>query len=124
MAPNDTRTVAILSDNPETIDGLVGYLRNVGIPAQGRRDLDVARLQTSKTRAIVLFPDDFAEAGVTALLNTLMKKDDTFLKLIVTGKPAPYEALLVGRKGFVVNTRPVWGWAIVDAIRAHEDSGT
>ena len=40
----------------------------------------------------------------------------------VTGKLASFEGLVGNRPSFVVAVRPVWGWAISDAIREHEEA--
>lgn len=121
-AKDSARPIAILSDNPETLQGLEGYLRNVGLPAMCRRALAVDDLDAKTTRAILLFPDDFPEARVLAALQTLMAQGGQPLTMIVSGRPGAYEAILAGQAGFVVVARPVWGWAIVDAIRLHEST--
>lgn len=121
MGANDpTRRIAILSDNPDTLQGLEGYLRNVGLPAICRRQLTVVDLVAESTRAILLFPDDFPEADVKAALEILLARGGSSLKIIVSARPGGYEAMLAERNDFVVIARPVWGWAIVDAIRLYE----
>lgn len=122
MGADSARRIAILSANPETLHGLEGYLRNVGLPAMSRRSLEVTDLDAETTRAILLFPDDFPEEEIDAAMRALMEQGSEPLKIIVSGRPVAYEAMLAEHEGFVVVARPVWGWAIVDAIRHHESS--
>ncbi|MDB4946341.1 MAG: hypothetical protein JWP97_5875 [Labilithrix sp.] len=57
--------VAIVSANPETLDGLQTYLQSAGVGARGTRRLeDCADLKVPATISVVLFPDDFATESV------------------------------------------------------------
>jgi hypothetical protein len=117
-----SRQVAIFSANPETLDGLEAYLHGVGIKAKGRRRLEeCSELTSASTMAIVVFPDDFAWEAVLASVGELAKTCSSTLRLLVTGQPKKYERLVDGKGNVMVVPRPVWGWTILDAIRAHAD---
>lgn len=120
MRANDTRTIAIVSGNAETRNGLEGYLRNVGIPAESRHAFDITNLRSPAVRALVLFPDDFDQACVQAGLEVLLARDARPPSFLITRNLVPYETALGDRPDFIVLARPVWGWALVDAIRGYE----
>jgi hypothetical protein len=118
-----SRQVAIVSTNPETLDGLETYLRSVGIRARGWRRLeDCSDLTSTSTLAVILFPDDFPWEAVIATVAELATRCGTTLRLLVTGQPKKYERLVEAGEHVVVISRPVWGWTILDAIRAHADA--
>ena len=117
--------VAIVSANPETLDGLQSYLQSAGVAARGTRRLeDCADLKAPATVAVVLFPDDFASDSVMAAVLDLGARGPGILRLLVTGHPKTFDALVEGRRNVLVVPRPVWGWTILDAIRAHVDDDT
>lgn len=117
--------VAIVSANPETLDGLQSYLHGAGVAARGTRRLeDCASLSAPTTMAVVLFPDDFSTESVMAAVVDLGARGPGILRVLVTGHPKTFEALAQGRRNVLVVPRPVWGWTILDAIRAHVDGGT
>ena len=114
--------VTIVSDNPETIDGLEGYLRAAGAITQSTRELETsAQLVPIFAAAIVLFPDDFSSEVVFRTLADLRAKRPHALIVLVTREPRRFEALpsLDERVAPVVVPKPAWGWSILDAIRAH-----
>ena len=114
--------VAIVSANPETIDGLQSYLHGAGVTARGTRRLeDCAALTAPSTAAIVLFPDDFPSADVMATVADIGARGPGILRVLVTGHPKAFEPLFKGRRNVLVVPRPVWGWTILDAVRAHLD---
>ncbi len=112
--------VAIVSANAETLDGLQSYLQEAGIAARGTRQLeDCAALTAPATLAVVLFPDDFVRESVMAAVFDIGARGPSILRLLVTGHPKAFEQLVEGRRNVLVVPRPVWGWTILDAIRAH-----
>lgn len=116
------RQVAIVSANPETLDGLQSYLQGAGVAARGTRRLeDCAELTAPATVAVVLFPDDFSRESVMATVVDIGARGPSILRLLVTGHPKAFEALVEGRRNVLVVPRPIWGWTILDAIRAHVD---
>jgi hypothetical protein len=113
--------VAIISSNPETLDGLQAYLSAAGLLARCTRHMDACmRDAPAATRAFVLFPDDFAWESVVAAVAELTTTRPRALPLLVTAHPERFRAWVDANKIFVV-PRPVWGWTILDAIRAHLD---
>lgn len=114
--------VAIVSANPETLDGLQSYLQSAGVAARGTRRLeDCAELKAPATVAVVLFPDDFASETVMATVLDLGARGPGILSVLVTGHPKMFDALASRGRNVLVVPRPVWGWTILDAIRAHVD---
>lgn len=114
--------VAIVSANPETLDGLQSYLQSAGVAARGMRRLEnCAELKAPATVAVVLFPDDFSTESVMATVHDLGVRGPSILRVLVTGHPTTFDAHVEGRRNILVVPRPVWGWTILDAIRAHVD---
>ena len=116
--------VAIVSANPETLDGLQSYLQSAGVAARGTRRLeDCSDLNAASTVAVVLFPDDFPWESVMAAVAEIDARRPSILRVLVTGHPKTFEPLAEGRRNVLIVPRPVWGWTILDAIRAHVDEG-
>ncbi|HSO39371.1 MAG TPA: hypothetical protein VLT33_42885 [Labilithrix sp.] len=117
-----SQRVAIVSANPETLDGLQSYLQSAGVAARGTRRLeDCAALTAPATVAVVLFPDEFAHESVVAAVADLGARGPGILRVLVTGHPRTFDAMIEGLRNVLVVPRPVWGWTILDAIRAHVD---
>jgi hypothetical protein len=113
--------VAIVSDNPETLDGLKSYLSAAGVMARCTRDLlDCVRLAPPSTMASVFFPDDFPWETVIATIAELTKSRPRALPVLVTSQPQRFESL-TQPDGVLIVPRPAWGWTILDAIRVHLD---
>lgn len=113
--------VTIVSSNPETLDGLHAYLSAAGVVARCTRELEECRRGAdANALAFVVFPDDFRWETVLATVADLTENHPRALPVLVTAQPRRYEELFSGGKVLVV-PRPVWGWTILDAIRAHLD---
>ena len=113
-------TVAIAATNPETLDGLSSYLRGVGVGVRCMRDPSECAgfASASKTRvAVVIFPDDFRWEKVVATLADLASLRPTVLPVLVTAYPQRFETVRAAEE-VIIMPRPVWGWTILDAIRA------
>jgi CheY-like chemotaxis protein len=115
--PAEPRTtplsVVVVSDNPETLDGLARYLRDAGLSVRGTRAVDgVCELVPTSHAALVFFPDDFAMASVRAALAALTRMRPRALRLLVTSSPQQFAAV----EGVHVLPKPVWGWTLLDAI--------
>jgi hypothetical protein len=120
-APGAQR-VAIVSANPETLDGLQSYLQSAGITTRGTRRLeDRSELTAPSTVAVILFPDDFSLESVMKALAEMGASRPSILRVLVTGHPKTFEPLASGDRHVLIVPRPVWGWTILDAIRAHVD---
>jgi hypothetical protein len=112
--------VAIVSNNPETLDGLQSYLRGAGVTARCTRDLaECAKFAPASTLAFVLFPDDFRWEKVIAAVAELAELRPKALPVLVTSQPQRFQSLT--SDSVLIVPRPVWGWTILDAIRAHLD---
>lgn len=117
--------VVVVSENAETVDGLQTYFVGVGISARSARSLGAALSLPESTTAVVVFPDDFRAVEVVESLLALRKKCPRLLLLLVTGEPRRYSEALAVRQGassLLILPKPVFGWAIVDAIRSHAEA--
>jgi hypothetical protein len=113
--------VAIISDNPETLDGLREYLEAAGITTYGSRQLEAPLLMSRPLAAVVLFPDDFSIGDVLDLVTRLLRARPNVRALIVTGDPRRYEPLVASHAlstGPMIIPKPAWGWTILESIRA------
>lgn len=127
MRPNAKREaalafeVAIVSANPETLDGLQAYLSSAGVIARCTRDVaECVHSAPATTTAFVLFPDDFHWENVAAAISELRQLRPRALRVLVTSQPRRFEDLASPDSDVIV-ARPAWGWTILDAIRAHID---
>ena len=116
-----TPQVVVVSDNPETIDGLQGYFVGVGIQACSARSLGSEDAVPAGTTALVVFPDEFPMPEIVEELVALREEQPGLLLLLVTAHPQHFVALSRdGRPAHpIVLPKPVFGWIIVDAIRMH-----
>jgi len=105
--------VVVISDNPETLDGLARYLRDVGIAVRATRALDQASQLASQSTAVVVFPDDYPTTKVRAAIAQLRERD--VLTVVVTSDLRAFSA-----EDTLVLAKPAWGWTILDAIRTGE----
>ncbi len=113
--------VAIVSANPETLDGLQSYLSSAGVMARCTRDVAAcAQTAHGATLAFVLFPDDFHWESVATAIADLRELRPRALRVLVTSQPRRFQELVTPENDVVV-ARPAWGWTILDAIRAHVD---
>jgi len=113
--------VTVVSDNPETLDGLESYLRAAGATVQSTRRLEKCPVMVPAfAAAIVLFPDDFPRDAVFRTLAELHSQRPNALLVLVTSEPKQFQGLPSGdgRIAPLVVPKPVWGWTILDAIRA------
>ena len=114
--------MTIVSANPETLDGFEAYLRRAGFSTNGTRSVDAApEVTPAACSAIIVFPDDFSEDAVLGALDVLRERRPSTLPVLVTREPKRFERVAWPARGPVpvVVPKPVWGWSILDAIRAH-----
>jgi CheY-like chemotaxis protein len=114
--------VLVVSENPETIDGLQTYFVGVGITTQSARTLEATTSLPEQTTAVVFFPDGFAAQDVIVRVRALHNKRPRLLLLLVTREPRRFSSALTTdgeQAALVVLAKPAFGWTIVDAIRIH-----
>lgn len=120
--------VAIVSNNPETLDALSEYLGNAGVACHTARAVHDLNMTTPKSVcSAVIFPDDFADLDVLGLLQKFQKQRPNLLAVLVTREPNRYRSVAAVEgtpRAPVVLPRPSFGWEILDAIRAHAEMGS
>jgi hypothetical protein len=116
--------VTIVSRNPETLDGLQQYLGRAGIPSRttaALRKLDLVAPEHATVS--VIFPDDFSEEAVLATVAELRRKRPRLLTLLITRAPKRLRSSLGNGDDRlpmpIIMPKPLFGWQILDAIRAH-----
>jgi hypothetical protein len=114
--------VTIVSRNPETLDGLQQYLGGVGIPSRTTRALDdLFAVAPEHATATVIFPDEFSEDAVLALVAELRRKRPRLLTLLITQAPQRLRSSLGADDERLpmptILPKPLFGWLILDAIR-------
>ena len=121
--PRAPASVVIVSDNPETLDGLQQYLTTAGLLCYSTRILKDPRLTSpGAATAVVVFPDDFSEAEVRELLCVLGRRRRRPVTILVTREPARLLSSFRSDaqiRAPIVFPRPAFGWVILDAIHAH-----
>lgn len=113
--------VVIVSDNPETLDGLQEYLQRAGLTAHAARNLQAAVLESAAVSAVVLFPDDFPQAEIEAAVERITRSRPNVLPVLITQAPHRFSSLLNNTTARVtprIIPKPAWGWTILDTIRA------
>lgn len=124
--PPTTRPVSVVVVSPSaaTRDPLLEYFREAGVTAHGRGGAkDIARACRSAS-AVVVFPDELEHPVVVAQLEAARAARPGVLVLLVTGAPKRFAACVAkvakGESAPVrVIAKPVFGWTLLDAIRAH-----
>lgn len=103
--------VVVVSDKVETREPLVAYLREAGVSVAGARTVETARRATT----LVVFPDELDADDVTRALRRTCSARPDVLVLIVSSEPRRWAGA-----GLPVTTlaKPIFGWALLDAIRA------
>jgi hypothetical protein len=113
--------VTIVSANPETLDGLQTYLRQAGIHARGTGEIESGAAMDPGPSAVVFFPDEFPPGNVLREVARLRRERPQVIIVLVTREPKRFTETLATseRAPTIVVPKPVWGWAILDAIRGH-----
>lgn len=119
--------VTVISENPETIDGLHSYLNGAGVASHATRALRDAKMVPPATTAVVIFPDEFGIDDVVTSITSLRAARPHLLILLVTGAPQRFRSALAPDGQSlppIVLPKPAFGWTILDAIRdrANADS--
>jgi hypothetical protein len=115
--------VTIVSKNPETMKGLESYFGSVGVFSHCVRLADdLQAIAPDFATATVIFPDDFDEADILALLRQVRRLRPRLLALLVTREPQRFRTATEPDGTSlppIVLPKPSFGWDIVDTIRAH-----
>jgi hypothetical protein len=113
--------LTIVTGNPETLDGLELYVRRAGASANGTRHIaELTSMIPESASAVVLFPDDYEWEAVLHALAQLRTERPGVLPVVITSEARRFELLplLRGAVPPLVIPKPVWGWRILDSIRA------
>ncbi len=109
----------VVGTDPTTRAALLSYLHGAGIDADACGDAKglerACRAPRSAADAVVVFPDDLAPAAVRATLRAARAVGRDVLLVVVTASPQRFSATAP----LHVLPKPVFGWTLVDAIRAH-----
>jgi hypothetical protein len=114
--------VAVVAENPETVDGLADYLHRSGVPTRGSCTVDQLPDLASSAVAVVLFPDEFRTDEMLAAILRLRATQPSLLILLITRDPHRFGSAIRGDgKSIppVVLPKPSFGWTILDALREH-----
>lgn len=125
MVQTTAPRVVVVSENPETVDGLQSYFVGVGIDAQSSVSLDATVSLPERITALVCFPDGWGADEVIRRVRALHRRRPALLLLLVTRDPRRYTMALTDERNepsIVVLPKPAFGWAIVDAIRLHAET--
>jgi len=111
--------ITIVSKNTEPI--VEAYLRRAGVSIHRTRSIErAADTVPPSAAAVVFFADDFRALEVAAALTVLGARLPKVLVVLVTADPASFLSLPSSdAAASLVLPKPVWGWTILDAIRAH-----
>jgi hypothetical protein len=112
--------VTIIAGNRETVDGLQSYFQRAGVASHTTRALGDASMIPPASTAVVLFPDDFAEADVVKRISALRSARPGLLLVLVTSDRQRLSPVLgADPKSLlpIVFPKPAFGWDILDAIR-------
>lgn len=125
--PNTTSrpTVALVADNPETVDELQAYLGRAGIVAHGASGDAEADGVPPHATAVVWFVDDFAVPAVIAAISELRRMRPRLRLVLVTSTPTTFAGLF-DQAGEalppIVLSKPAVGRKILDALRPVADT--
>lgn len=123
--PTQPLSVMVVANNADTLHSLRSYFDDSGVPTHGTTSIgDLSRIAAA-TSAVVLFPDDFAERDVLAMIAALRGARPRVFVLLVTRQPQRFgDAIAPDGRSLppLVLPKPSFGWSILDAIRAHADA--
>jgi len=108
------RHVLIVSESPETLDGVQDYLSRFGARVSAVTRTEEALRAVTSSDALLLFADDYPSAAVCAVLTAAARQ----LCVVVTEDVEAMRSRVSGAEKQVFLRRPVWGWMLLDALRA------
>lgn len=111
------RRIALVSRAHRDRSVLADYLRISGFDVHVCDELAI----TSSFRALILLGHEMSADDLRTQIRGWMKSSRTHVIIIVTSKPAAIEELRALYNGrLFVFAAPVFGWDVVDALRATE----
>jgi hypothetical protein len=110
------RRVALVSADLGSRQKLASYLGTVGFDVDECTELGVP---SAYSAVVMLARDDAAAAAIEAQVRTWIEAAKPPRVVVVTSKPTAFRELLIAhaRRLFVL-AAPVFGWDVVDALRA------
>jgi len=120
-SPPDPPRGTLVASSPTTARELEAYLGRAGVPSCSANTLDPTALAAGRA-AVVLFSDDFPPPRLARQIRALRSTRPEVLLLVVTSAPQSLGDALCPDGASVppaILPKPAFGWAILDAIRAH-----
>lgn len=119
LHPRRVLDLALVSRNGEAL--VDAYLRRAGVSTHGTRSIErAADIVLPSASAVVLFADEFPREALEEALAAIRARRPELLVVIVTQHPGSFATLQVSEQSAIlVLPKPVFGWNILDAIRAH-----
>ncbi len=111
------KRVLVLSQSPETLDGVREYLAKFGARSFGITRIAEARQAAVFADALLLFADDFAPLQSLQALSAMASKPC----VVVTEEVRSFESIGdAPERDFplVVLQRPAWGWMLLEGLRS------
>ena len=106
--------LTLVCRNAETL--IEAYLRRAGVATHNTRRIErLADMVPPSVSAVVIFADDFPFEAVRTAVTVVRSQRPAVLIVIVTEDPG---AFATQPSSVLVLAKPVWGWTILDAIRA------
>ncbi|MEY4547347.1 MAG: hypothetical protein RL685_3542 [Pseudomonadota bacterium] len=119
------KSALVVCDDDDTLIRLRDYLVRAGMQTRATRRLSDA-WKPSSGEGVVLLPDDFDTGEVTDGLSRSLAIAPLPFIIIVTAWPRLLEPLvesLGNPDSVVLMPKPVWGWTILDLLRAWGNAG-
>lgn len=109
------RRIALVSRERELRTKLALYLRSAGFEVH---ESDELALPSSFTALVLIFEHDLNGDMLQATVRSWLKLTKAQRVVVVTWKPAALESLAAAHERLFVLAAPVFGWQIVDVLRA------
>lgn len=107
--------------DPVVARGLVTYLTQAGFVASAARELPTPPNLAAHVVAVIAFPDELPEPLALAPIAALQRQRQDVLVVLVSSRPSRFAELVKrARRSTVALPAPVFGWALVDLVRAHQ----
>ena len=107
--------------DPLVARGLVAYLAEAGFATSAARDLPAPPSLAAQVVAVIAFPDELPEPLALAPVAALQRQRQDVLLVLVSSRPSRFAELVKrARRSTVALPAPVFGWALVDLVRAHQ----